>query len=39
MYCDNVCFITPRTIIVLALRAIFPEFTPEFDSKYSLATV
>ena len=38
-HCDNVRFITPRTIIVLALRALFSEFTPEFDSKYSLATV
>ena len=37
--CDNVHFITPRTIVLLALRALFTEFTPEFDSKYSLATV
>ena len=29
--CDNLRFISPRTIIVLALRALFPEFTSEFD--------
>ena len=27
--CDNVRFLSPRTIIVLALRALFPDFTPK----------
>ena len=29
-HCDNVRFLSPRTIIVLALRANFPGFTPNF---------